>query len=276
MEEKNSPPDQVLKSFSRSQSSVIRLEHTWVIDNFSLLPQKTGESLVSTVFCDQSEEKVEWQLELYPKGENEQSKNFISLYLMLLKPQPALKLNATSKCVLINRNQSLLARGAVHTAVFKSGPGWGYAKLLEQIKITPTTLPRDELHVKGEVTYTVKHTSLSGPHPSLPIASSGSGSMATHYKQLFESKLQSDIVIQVKDAKFDAHKLVLGTRSPVFLATFQSNLTETQTNTLKIKGIEPAVFKEVLRFLYTDQVEQLDELAEELLAAAERYMLDLL
>ena len=86
----------------------------------------------------------------------------------------------------------------------------------------------------------------------------------------------SDVLIQVEDTKFDAHKCLLSARSSVFLAMFQSDLTETQTNTLKIEGIEPAVFKEVLRFIYTDEVEQLDELAVELLAAAERYMLNLL
>ena len=96
-------------------------------------------------------------------------------------------------------------------------------------------------------------------------------------QQLFESKVLSKVVVQVKEERFDAHKIVLSARSSVFLAMFQSNLTETQTNTLKIEGIDPAVFKEVLRlFMYTDQVEQLDELVEELLAAAERYMLNLL
>ena len=90
-------------------------------------------------------------------------------------------------------------------------------------------------------------------------------------QQLFESKVFSKVVVQVKEERFDAHKIVLSARSSVFLAMFQSNLTETQTNTLKIEGIDPAVFKEVLRlFMYTDQVEQLDELVEELLAAAER------
>ena len=57
---------------------------------------------------------------------------------------------------------------------------------------------------------------------------------------------------------------------------FQSNLTEDQTNTLKIDDIEPDVFKEMLRFIYTDQVENVDALAEKLLAAADKYMLDLL
>ena len=96
------------------------------------------------------------------------------------------------------------------------------------------------------------------------------------FKQLFESKALSDVVIQVQEERFDAHKLILSARSSVFLAMFQSDLTETQTDTVKIEGIEPAVFKEVLRFIYTDQVERMEEMAVELLAAAERYMLDFL
>ena len=43
--------------------------------------------------------------------------------------------------------------------------------------------------------------------------------------------------------------------SAVFRAMFQTNLTEMQTNTLNIEEIEPAVFAEVLRFIYTDKVE---------------------
>ena len=57
---------------------------------------------------------------------------------------------------------------------------------------------------------------------------------------------------------------------------FLSDLIEKRTNTLKIEDIEPRVFEEVLRFNYTHKVEKLDELASALLAAADKYMLDLL
>ena len=97
-----------------------------------------------------------------------------------------------------------------------------------------------------------------------------------YFNQLFESKLLSDVVFEVKQVRFDAHKLILSARSSVFHAMFQSDLTERQTNTVKIEGIEPAVFKEVLRVIYTDRVEQMEEMAEELLIAADRYMLDFL
>ena len=55
---------------------------------------------------------------------------------------------------------------------------------------------------------------------------------------------------------------------------FQNDLTEKKTNTLEIQDIEPDVFAEVLRFLYTDDVNNLDELSTGLLAAADKYMLD--
>lgn len=45
--------DQTLKSWSRSHSDVIRLEHTWIVENFSLIPQKKGASLFSPIFSDQ-------------------------------------------------------------------------------------------------------------------------------------------------------------------------------------------------------------------------------
>ena len=65
-------------------------------------------------------------------------------------------------------------------------------------------------------------------------------------------------------------------RSPVFDAMFRSDLTEKAINTLKIEDIEPRVFEEVLRFIYTDSFNQMEEMASDLLVAAEKYMLTLL
>ena len=273
-DEENRPASQQLESWSRQSSTIITLKHTWSIENFSRLSQKIGESLYSPIFSDQSENKVEWKLQLYPKGRNEEHKDFITVFLWLHNPQPDFKVTTTYKFSLLNKTNAILVHTADTTMQFngQSSKGWG-SNIFDQNKITPTTLPGDELHVKCEVTYAISQTCLSG---LLLLPSSGSGNWLEHFKQLFESKLLSDVVIRVKKERFDAHKNILAARSSVFLAMFQSELTETQTNTVKIEGIEPAVFKEVLRFIYTDQVEQLDELAKELFEAAERYMLDFL
>ena len=266
--------EQKLESWSKKNPHVT-LTHTWIIENFSLLPQNTGENLMSLKFSDQSEKMAEWKLQLYPKGINQENKDSISVFLKLQNPQPNVKLSVNFRLTMLNKNDTVLIIGSAVTKEFGPSTGniiWGHNKFLEQSKITPTTLPDDQLHVKCEVTYAVKQTSGA----ELLLSSSVSENIIEHFKQLFESKLQSDIVIEVKRKKFDAHKLILGIRSPVFLAMLQSNLTETQTNIVKIEGIEPATFKELLRFIYTDQAEQMDELAEELLAAADRYMLKLL
>ena len=257
------------------------MEHTWIIENFSLRPQKTGECLYSPIFSDQSERKVEWKLKLYPKGRNEEFKHFISTYVCLHKPSKNLLLNATYCITFLNKNQDILEiseQSSTREFNGSSTQRWGDLSFCSQDKISHTTLPGDELHIKCELIYEGNPTSLTGHStPSLPtVSTSGIGNLVDHYKQLMESKSQSDIIIHVKQKKFEAHKLILSTRSPVFLAMFENNHTEKKTNTVKIEGIEPTVFAEVLRFIYTDEVENLDELAAELLAAAERYMLDFL
>jgi len=263
-------------SWTRSRSSVIRVNHTWMIENFSLLPQKTGQCLWSSMFSDnQLERKIDWKLKLYPKGEVNKYHGFIGLYLCLTNPQPDLELLVTFKLTVMDKTLNVIAEASYTSTKYdcQRNRSWGSHNFLNRGQVTQSTLQGDELHVKCKVTYAIKETSLSG---LLLLPSSGTGNWLEHFKQLFESKVLSDVVVQVKEERFDAHKIVLSARSSVFLAMFQSNLTETQTNTLKIEGIDPAVFKEVLRFMYTDQVGQLDELAEELLAAAERYMLNLL
>ena len=78
--------DQTLQYWSRNQSSVIRLEHTWVVENFSLKPQETGEYIISPISSDQSDEKLIWKLKLYPKGNTkETSSAFILLHTSLRK-----------------------------------------------------------------------------------------------------------------------------------------------------------------------------------------------
>ena len=57
---------------------------------------------------------------------------------------------------------------------------------------------------------------------------------------------------------------------------FQSDLNEKKTSPLIIEDIEPEAFNQFLRFIYTDQVENLNEFAPRLLPLADKYMLDLL
>ncbi|KAL1403683.1 hypothetical protein pipiens_020091, partial [Culex pipiens pipiens] len=52
---------------------------------------------------------------------------------------------------------------------------------------------------------------------------------------------------------------------------FQHDMKESQRNEITITDVEPKVFEEVLRFIYTDKVQGLPQMAHELLAAADKY-----
>lgn len=51
-------------------------------------------------------------------------------------------------------------------------------------------------------------------------------------------------------------------------------MTEARSDRVVIDDIEPEVVKELLRFMYTDNAPNLDRMADELLAAADKYQLD--
>lgn len=71
---------------------------------------------------------------------------------------------------------------------------------------------------------------------------------------------------------FKAHKAILAARSPVFAAMFEHAMEESRANRVEITDVEPDTLAEVLRFIYTGRVVDLDNpnSAQDLLAAADK------
>ena len=122
-----------------------------------------------------------------------------------------------------------------------------------------------------------KSKELSGKTPahSEPVPWNGNAEMAKDFQELFENMKHSDVTINVTGQQFRAHKVILATRSPVFGAMFEHPSKENMIGIVDIVDIEPDVFKELLRFIYTGEVPSLrmDEVATGLLAAADKYLL---
>ncbi|XP_057318274.1 speckle-type POZ protein-like [Microplitis mediator] len=97
--------------------------------------------------------------------------------------------------------------------------------------------------------------------------------MAHDYTELYNSKMSSDVIINVGDKEFQAHKIILMARSPVLAAMFSHEMIEKKQNKVSITDITPEIFEKVLEYIYTDEVIGLDEIADELLEAAEKYQL---
>jgi speckle-type POZ protein len=95
-------------------------------------------------------------------------------------------------------------------------------------------------------------------------------------EESFEKMLFSDVTFNVRGRKFTAHKNILAMRSPVFAAMFQHPTKELLSGQVEVEDVDPDVFQEVLRYMYTGspQSTAMDVMAPELLVAADKYLLD--
>jgi speckle-type POZ protein len=74
---------------------------------------------------------------------------------------------------------------------------------------------------------------------------------------------------------FKVHQAILIARSEVFATMLTSTIRtqEKETNMLVVKDVKPKVMKELLRGLYTGQINNIDEIALDLFVAADKYLL---
>lgn len=92
---------------------------------------------------------------------------------------------------------------------------------------------------------------------------------------MFETELFSDFRLMTSDREvLAAHKVVLSARSPVFYAMLTSKMQEAAEGFANVPDFDAKVMKEVLRFIYYAEVENLSEISHDLVYAAEKYQLD--
>jgi speckle-type POZ protein len=91
---------------------------------------------------------------------------------------------------------------------------------------------------------------------------------------LFESGKFSDVILSVNGAEFNAHKSILAARSPVFAAMFEHEMEEKKQNRVEIIDMDKDVLSEMLKFIYTGRSPNLEKMADDLLAAADKVCVD--
>lgn len=94
---------------------------------------------------------------------------------------------------------------------------------------------------------------------------------STHLEDILRDKIFTDVkIITVDSNVIEAHKFVLA-RSPVFQAMFKNEMKEKKSGEVHVKNFNYQTMISVIRFMYTDKVEDLKFVANELLNAADYY-----
>ena len=94
-------------------------------------------------------------------------------------------------------------------------------------------------------------------------------------KEYFATKSLSDFTFVCSDdVEILAHRFILAAFSPVLKEIFKPKIFPTKINKIIINDIDGETMTEILRFIYTQEVNNIKELAPKLLHGADKYELD--
>lgn len=306
----NSPPPQqssingespntiVAENWCLTQVKVIKFSYMWTISNFSFCREEMGEVLKSSTFSAGTNDKLKWLLRINPKGLDEESKDYLSLYLLLHKCETKGEVRAKFKFSILNaKREEVKIMESQRAYRFVQGKDWGFKKFVKRDLLLDETsglLPDDKLTIYCEVNVVTEAKEYSGqvnvfqsrvPNCRLP----------EDLEELFRSQEFSDVILCAQGREFRAHKAILAARSPMFRGMFSHDMKETKYNRVDVPDVEPDVLEEMLRFIYTGrsildpklttnnlanncrdpkEQERDQQLAIDLLQAANKYQLD--
>ena len=247
---------------------------TWKIDNFAFKTRgmKNKECLTSEPFSADGSKDVQWQLLCHPKGDSKDPQGF-AYYVRVLKFSGA-KLMMEAKFSILDANGTVLyKKKTCHYTFTKCPYSQGCSKFVSQKDLLEKYVKEDTLTLNCKLIYEVENISLKSKTPKLDVSEEH---IAHHLGNLFKTGQMSDIIFIVGTQNFKAHKNILSARSQVFAEMFEFNGNASSIKSLKIEDCEPEVFEAMLRFLYTDQIQETEDVAKKLLPVAKKYQVKLL
>ena len=264
------------RAWTKSHVDQVKVCFTWTIDNISrLLNQKKSVKVIrSPNFFSNDDEETQWYLEFFPRGK-EDNKDFITLFLTLDCSDQS-EVIAAYKFSVISANDQITSQYSfTEEARFVEGDSRGKESLITRSNIldkSKSLVMNDSLTVECDITASkVVHTSQCSKNHSLEASLQAN---LCEELSLFVGDVRfSDVVFYIRGREFPAHKVILAARSPVFLSMFEETpgTKHVKQHRIEIKDVEPDIFHQVLKFIYTGRADHLDSTAAPVLAVADKY-----
>jgi speckle-type POZ protein len=276
-------PSASRKTASRCTTEAARGTHVFEIEGYSLKKGLGIRNFVrSRTFTVGG---YDWAIRFYPDGFGVSSKDYITIFLELMTEGAAVR--------------AFYSLGLIHQASQTVGFEWSResprlfrscdlatrfgpkkARFVSRTELERDYVRDDCLAIQCNLVV-AKEPLLSDITPvSSEIEVPPCDIAANLGKLLLDQKVGSDVTFQVGGEIFEAHKIILAARSPVFKAQFYGQMIEARMGRVTIKDMEPVIFKALLRFIYTGSVDGMgddlngDDMLWHLLAAADIYAID--
>ncbi|XP_065205307.1 speckle-type POZ protein B-like isoform X18 [Planococcus citri] len=251
--------------------------YVWTIEDFDFHEAK-GERLFSPSFSSVKNNQVKWCFGLHPNGETD-ANDSISLYLHLSRCsslESTKKIFAKTSFSILNKKNGEEYEDTTNVKEFShpeiTQGGWCIPEFIKKDDyFRNKLLLNNALTIRCEVKFSDMKGLTTSFHQCDCDIEMPECDLSKNFASFFESQTSTDVVLSVNGKDFHAHKTVLAARSPVFCAMFKHSTKENELNRVDIVDINEAVVEEMLKYIYTGKCDDLDELAEGLLAAADKY-----
>ncbi|KAM0930429.1 hypothetical protein ACQ4PT_001112 [Festuca glaucescens] len=231
----------------------------------------------------------DWCIRFYPDGDREESKGWVSGFLELMTKDAEVR--AFSDLTHVDQvTQPLLPPfwpypSQMDPVVFDTRDdattSWGYTNFLSKSEIQEYSMD-DILLIECNLTVIkVKEAQVEEAKMNIGVQVPPSN-LLDNLGKLLESTEGADVSFKIKEEVFPAHKIILAMRSPVFRAEFYGPMRDEQKRSIIVEDMQPAVFRGLLHFIYTDSWPPMDhlnddeyeEMVRHLLVAADMYAIE--
>ncbi|KAK3121336.1 hypothetical protein QOZ80_8BG0651000 [Eleusine coracana subsp. coracana] len=255
--------------------------HAFEIIDYSLHRGLRKGKFISSVAFDVG--GYSWCIRFYPDGDySEMSNGSISVFLKLLTKE--VEVRALYDLWLLDQNTGLscsifrpIEAPSVFSTMENNKGGWGRSGFFKRSELESSTyLQGDRLVIECDVTVIKETCVLVKEDQKVQVAPSN---LSRNFGKLLETEEGSDVSFNVGGVVFRAHKIVLAVGSPVFKAELYGPLGKDNRQVITIQDIQPAIFKGLLYFIYTDTMPSMEDsdgdetidFIKHLLVAADRY-----
>ncbi|KAK6023430.1 MATH domain protein, partial [Ostertagia ostertagi] len=176
---------------------VVKFNYMWTINNFSFCREEMGEVLKSSTFSAGASDKLKWCLRINPKGLDEESRDYLSLYLLLVQCAKS-EVRAKFKFSILNaKREETKAMESQRAYRFVQGKDWGFKKFIRRDFLLDESnglLPDDRLSIFCEVSVVAETVNVTG-QTSAQQFKVPPCRLSEDLSALFESKQFSDCTL---------------------------------------------------------------------------------
>lgn len=245
-------------------------EFEWKIKVDSEFSTLAGDGLHSDLFTTNCGEEIEWYLILRPLETSEDDNDYLSIHLNTAMDDPVDENKLKVSFSILNKsdlkvNEMILDEIWAHTEV---------KKIDQFVKKSFLLDPRNNLIKDNQITIVCKIFFVNNVSNCDGENFIRLNEFDDFERLLLEQKFSDLTVVSADKRKFHVHKGILATRSPVFETMLVRDGIEKDESIVNVDDINYDVLLEVMRFIYSGKVNDMEKILFELLAAAEKFNIE--